>query len=132
VPSKPFDLFVNDDFIQQIFGNAAAIKESDDVDMEPTEHNLQKYIVYILATGLVPYAQERLPFRNNKVHGLFKNDFLTSLFSHKELLCAKKLFKGVRDALTEIFNNTAESLGCQPSKQTFNFEKFDSDPPSIA
>ena len=105
-----FDLFFNDLFSQHILGKAAEKEKTLHSGMEPNDSALQRYVTYLLAVGLVPYAQERLPFRKETTYGLFKNDFLTSLFSHNELLTAKKLFQGERDSMTKVFNEISKQL----------------------
>jgi hypothetical protein len=104
-----FDLFFPDEFVDHILTNATAIREEKDMTLQATKGNLMKYVIYLMGSGFAQYAQERLPFRKRKHNGLFRNDFLTSLFTYKQLLEAKKMFRGNRDVMTEIFNEMTPS-----------------------
>jgi len=96
--------FVNGKFRKHIVEKATEIRDKKGLELEASKSTFFQYVLYIIACGLVSYAQERLPFRRDDAHGLFKNDFLTSIFNHEELLQAKKMFLGDRDSMTEIFN----------------------------
>ena len=104
-----FDLFWNKKFISHVINKAREIKQNNpQIKTEPTEDNLKRYVVYLIASGFVQYAEERLPWREDSLDGLFRNDFLTSLFTHQQLIDSKKLFRGDRDKMTEIFNETSK------------------------
>ena len=99
-----FDFFLTDEFVDHILTNATEIREEKELTLQATRDNFMKYVIYLMGSGFAQYAQERLPFRKRKHNGLFRNDFLTSLFTYTQLLEAKKMFRGNRDVMTEIFN----------------------------
>ena len=100
-----FDLFWTKEFTTHVLQTAVGIKgRNPTIELDATEHNLKKYLVYLIASGMARYSRERSSWRRESLDGLFRNDFLTSLFTYDQLVEAKKIFQGERDAMTKIFN----------------------------
>jgi hypothetical protein len=97
-------------FLTHIMASAPAKKKALGLSIAVKLGDLMRYITYILAAGLVGYRQERAPFRREITHGLFRNDFFTSLLDYAQLLKYKKIFTGSRQRMTKIFNDTSKKF----------------------
>jgi hypothetical protein len=78
--------------------------------LAPSKDNLMKYILFILASGVVKYPEEGMVFQKDHFGGLTENKFLEEIFSHKQLQAAKQMFFASRGDLTAIFNATSQDL----------------------
>ena len=109
-PLEAFFLFFNEAFQSEILKKGKNVKKVLAKNLSVDKGNLLRYTLFVLAAGIARFPRERLIFRKNDYMGLTSNEFLSSILSYDELVEAKVLFSGDRDALTQIFNDTMKEL----------------------
>ena len=107
---EAWSLFFNQKMVDVILENALNSEESLKNVLPPSRENLMKYILFILASGIVKYPQESMVFQRDHSGGLTENQFLEEIFTHKQLQAAKKMFFGSRGDLTSVFNANSQDL----------------------